>query len=159
MIVLGRRDLDPFIADHPGIKDRALEALASNRAGRRRSLFGGKAPASGSAHPRLLELVDSAPERRSGLAVTPKISQSTLAAMIGVSRENVNRALSLRSTARTVRKMALRPRGRGPAAPADVEGLATSDPPRPTCVEPTGRLVIVPTACAATSHLIGDRAS
>jgi DNA-binding transcriptional MocR family regulator len=43
---------------------------------------------------RLLELVDSSPDRRAGLAVTPKISQSTLAAMVGVSRENVNRALS-----------------------------------------------------------------
>jgi DNA-binding GntR family transcriptional regulator len=28
------------------------------------------------------------------VAATPKISQSTLAAMVGVSRENVNRALS-----------------------------------------------------------------
>jgi CRP-like cAMP-binding protein len=43
---------------------------------------------------RLLELIDSSPERRSGEAVTPKITQSTLAAMIGVSRENVNRALA-----------------------------------------------------------------
>jgi biotin operon repressor len=43
---------------------------------------------------RLLELVDSGPARSVGLAVTPKISQSTLAAMLGVSRENVNRALS-----------------------------------------------------------------
>ncbi len=44
---------------------------------------------------RLLELVDASPESGSGRAVTPKISQSTLAAMIGVSRENVNRALGL----------------------------------------------------------------
>lgn len=43
---------------------------------------------------RLLELVDSSPERRAGQAVTPKITQSTLAAMIGVSRDNVNRALA-----------------------------------------------------------------
>lgn len=43
---------------------------------------------------RLLELIDSTPERQSGQAVTPKITQSTLAAMIGVSRENVNRALA-----------------------------------------------------------------
>ena len=42
----------------------------------------------------MLELIDSSPERRSGEAVTPKITQSTLAAMIGVSRENVNRALA-----------------------------------------------------------------
>jgi CRP-like cAMP-binding protein len=43
---------------------------------------------------RLLELVEASPERRAGVAATPKISQSTLAAMVGVSRENANRALS-----------------------------------------------------------------
>jgi biotin operon repressor len=42
----------------------------------------------------MLELVDSSPERLSGLATTPKISQSVLAGMVGVSRENVNRALA-----------------------------------------------------------------
>lgn len=43
---------------------------------------------------RLLKLAESRPERSSGEAMTPWISQSTLAAMIGVSRENVNRALA-----------------------------------------------------------------
>ena len=41
----------------------------------------------------LLEQFDSTPERQSGQAVTPRITQSTLAAMIGVSRKR-NRALA-----------------------------------------------------------------
>jgi biotin operon repressor len=53
---------------------------------------------------RLLELVDSSPERVAGLAVTPKVSQSTLAAMVGVSRENVNRALSALAAQGSIRQ-------------------------------------------------------
>ena len=95
VIRLGRRELTPFMARHPSVKDRALEGLASatrwqttmisallSRSLTDRLLL------------RLLELVDSSPERLTGMAATPKISQSTLAAMLGVSRENVNRALS-----------------------------------------------------------------
>jgi len=44
---------------------------------------------------RLLELVDSSPSQRPSPAVTPAVSQVTLAAMVGVSRENVNRALAV----------------------------------------------------------------
>ncbi|MDQ6936153.1 MAG: Crp/Fnr family transcriptional regulator [Actinomycetota bacterium] len=95
VIRLGRRELEPFMARHPSIKDRALEKLASNTRWQTtmissllsRSLTDRLVL-------RLLELVDSSPERRAGLSTTPKISQSTLAAMVGVSRENVNRALS-----------------------------------------------------------------
>ncbi len=53
---------------------------------------------------RLLELVDSGPERGPGLSTTPKISQSTLAAMVGVSRENVNRALSALAAEGSIRR-------------------------------------------------------
>jgi CRP/FNR family cyclic AMP-dependent transcriptional regulator len=95
LIRLDRRDLVPFMEQHPILKDRALEALASN------SRFQANLITSLLTRPlaerlvlRLLELIDSSPERRSGRAVTPKITQSTLAAMIGVSRENVNRALA-----------------------------------------------------------------
>lgn len=94
LIRLPRRELQPFIDRHPQIKDRALERLASDLRWMssmivsmvRRSLADRVAL-------RLLELVDSS--RSAGdPPVTPKISQSTLAAMIGVSRENVNRALA-----------------------------------------------------------------
>jgi DNA-binding GntR family transcriptional regulator len=39
-------------------------------------------------------LAETNSRRDDGAGVTPKISQATLAAMVGVSRENVNRALS-----------------------------------------------------------------
>jgi CRP-like cAMP-binding protein len=95
VIRLGRRQLEPFMARHPSIKDRVIEKLASNTRWQTtmissllsRSLTDRLVL-------RLLELVDSSPDRISGLAVTPKISQTTLAAMVGVSRENVNRALA-----------------------------------------------------------------
>jgi CRP-like cAMP-binding protein len=44
---------------------------------------------------RLVELADATPQGQGPKAITPRISQSTLAAMIGVSRENVNRALAV----------------------------------------------------------------
>ena len=95
LISLHRRELVPFMAVHPSVKDRALEGLAAATRWQstmitltlRRSL----ADRIGL---RLLELVDSRPRRVDGLLATPRISQSTLAAMIGVSRENVNRALA-----------------------------------------------------------------
>jgi CRP/FNR family cyclic AMP-dependent transcriptional regulator len=95
LIMLHRRELVPFMAGHPSVKDRALEGLASNTrwqttmiaSSSRRSL----ADRIGL---RLLELVDTSRGRVDGMPATPKISQSTLAAMIGVSRENVNRGLA-----------------------------------------------------------------
>jgi CRP/FNR family cyclic AMP-dependent transcriptional regulator len=95
LIELHRRVLEPFMVEHPSVKDRALEGLASNTRWQttmiaslvHRSLSDRIAL-------RLLELVDSSPDRVDGMPATPKISQSTLAAMVGVSRENVNRALA-----------------------------------------------------------------
>jgi CRP-like cAMP-binding protein len=95
LIRLDRRDLTAFMRDNPTVKDRALEGLA----GMIRAA--GVVMASRDTRTladrlvlRLLDLVDTSPERVAGLAVTPKISQSTLASMTGVSRENVNRALA-----------------------------------------------------------------
>ncbi|MCU1617233.1 MAG: transcriptional regulator, Crp/Fnr family [Frankiales bacterium] len=95
LIRLSRRELTPFLQLHPSVKDRALEGLAS--ASRWQTTVISSLLSRSLADRlllRLLELVDSSPERRSGLAATPKISQSTLAGMVGVSRENVNRVLS-----------------------------------------------------------------
>jgi CRP-like cAMP-binding protein len=105
VIRLGRRELEPFIAAHPSIKDRVIEKLASQtrwqttmissllgRSLRDRLVL------------RLLELVDSGPDRLAGVAATPKISQSTLAAMVGVSRANVNRALSALAAQGSIRQ-------------------------------------------------------
>ena len=105
VIRLGRRELVPFMARHPSIKDRVLEKLASNSRWQttmisslmNRSLADRLVL-------RLLELVDSSPERAAGSSRTPKISQSTLAAMVGVSRENVNRALSALAANGSIRR-------------------------------------------------------
>jgi CRP/FNR family transcriptional regulator, cyclic AMP receptor protein len=95
VIVLGRRHLAPFMADHPVLKDRALESLASNSRWQTTILSSAaRRPLRDRLILRLLELVDSSPESGPGEAVTPKISQTMLASMIGVSRENVNRALA-----------------------------------------------------------------
>jgi CRP/FNR family cyclic AMP-dependent transcriptional regulator len=96
VIVLSRSQLDPFIKQHPMIKDRVLEAVATTSRWQTAMLSAAaRRPLRDRLLMRLLELVDASPERRSGdAAVTPKISQSTLASMIGVSRENVNRTLA-----------------------------------------------------------------
>ena len=95
MIRLARAHLAPFMQRHPEVKDRALETLAAN------SRWQTTVISSAAARPltdrlilQLLELAESTPLSTSGEASTPKISQSTLAAMIGVSRENVNRSLA-----------------------------------------------------------------
>jgi len=105
VVRLGRRELEPFMARYPSIKDRVLERLASDTRWQTtmissllsRSLTDRLVL-------RLLELVDSSPEGRAALSMTPKISQSTLAAMVGVSRENVNRALSALAAQGSIRQ-------------------------------------------------------
>jgi CRP-like cAMP-binding protein len=94
LLVIGREALEPFLQRHPQVVTRALEWLASvarnqtlliatlsRRTLQERLLF------------RLVELADTNAPREKGPGITPKISQATLAAMVGVSRENVNRAL------------------------------------------------------------------
>jgi len=95
LIRLHRGELDPFMARHGDVKDRALEGLASNTRWQTTMISSlATRPLADRLVLRLLELVDSSPKRVSGHAITPKISQSTLASMVGVSRENVNRALA-----------------------------------------------------------------
>jgi CRP/FNR family cyclic AMP-dependent transcriptional regulator len=105
LIRLDRRDLGPFMERHPAVKDRALEGLASNFRWLSTMIATlATRPLKDRLVLRLLELVDSNPERVAGKAATPKISQSTLAAMIGVSRENVNRALSALALGGSIRQ-------------------------------------------------------
>lgn len=92
---LPRRALEPFMASHPVVKDRVLERLASDlrwQSAMTVSLL--NRPLGDRIALRLLELIDSSSAAGSGAPATPKISQATLAAMVGVSRENVNRALA-----------------------------------------------------------------
>jgi CRP/FNR family cyclic AMP-dependent transcriptional regulator len=95
LIRVHRRELAPFMERYVNVKDRALEGLASNTRWQTTMISAlATRPLIDRLVLRMLELVDSSPERLSGQAVTPKISQSMLAAMVGVSRENVNRALA-----------------------------------------------------------------
>lgn len=92
---LERQLLAPFMERHTVMKDRALERLASNSRWQTLVISSlATRPLTERLVLRLLELVNSSPAQSAGRAVTPKISQSNLAAMVGVSRENVNRALS-----------------------------------------------------------------
>ena len=104
LVVLGRDGLEPFLRRHPRVVIRALEGLASvarnqtlliatlsRRTLQERLLF------------RLVELAETNSPRDDGAGVTPKISQTTLAAMVGVTRENVNRALSALSADGAIR--------------------------------------------------------
>jgi CRP/FNR family transcriptional regulator, cyclic AMP receptor protein len=96
VLLLHRRELGPFMQRHVEVKDRALEALASNTRWQTTMISAlSTRPLLDRLILRLLELAETNPDRGAGApAQTPKISQTTLAAMVGVSRENVNRALS-----------------------------------------------------------------
>ncbi len=92
---LTRRHLVPFMAQYPTIKDRVLEKLASNQRWQTTMISAlATKPLVDRLVLRLIELADSSPARRGGSAITPRVSQATLASMVGVSRENVNRALA-----------------------------------------------------------------
>jgi CRP-like cAMP-binding protein len=108
---LDRRDLVPFMARYPQVKDRALEGLASNTRWQTTMIAAlATRPLVNRLAFRLLELVDSntdrSTDRSDGVARTPKISQTTLAAMIGATRENVNRALAVLTEQGFVRREA-----------------------------------------------------
>jgi CRP-like cAMP-binding protein len=105
VVCLHRRHLDAVFADHPVLKDRVLERLASN-ARLQANMFAALAtrPLADRLVLRLLELVESNRGTGDGPARTPNISQATLAAMVGVSRENVNRALSALVTEGLIRR-------------------------------------------------------
>lgn len=95
LLTLARPDVMPFIERHPAAMRRALEGLAAHsrvlvvalaarslRSLRERLLL------------RLLELAETNLPRADGSAVTPPVSQAVLSSMVGVTRENVNRALA-----------------------------------------------------------------
>jgi CRP-like cAMP-binding protein len=95
VLVLKREHLEPLMERHPAIKDRALENLASHMRwyGSLVSTLVSR-PLEERLLVRLLELADSTRHEASGPLSTPDVSQSMLAAMLGVTRENVNRALA-----------------------------------------------------------------
>jgi CRP/FNR family transcriptional regulator, cyclic AMP receptor protein len=95
VVRLARRELTPFMVRHPSTKDRALEKLASNQRWQTTMISSlATKPLVDRLVLRLIELADSQSGRQSGPPTTPRVSQAALASMIGVSRENVNRALA-----------------------------------------------------------------
>jgi CRP-like cAMP-binding protein len=94
LLVLRREHLERLMDAHPAVKDRALESLASNMrwyASLVSTLV--TRPLEERLLVRILELADSMEAEPGTRASTPEVSQSMLAAMLGVTRENVNRAL------------------------------------------------------------------
>jgi CRP-like cAMP-binding protein len=105
LIRLDRRHLVPFMNRYPETKDRALEKLASNERWQTTMISSlATQRLADRLVLRLLELVDSSPQPRAGVAMTPRVSQATLAAMVGVSRENVNRALAVLISSGAIRQ-------------------------------------------------------
>lgn len=96
LLVLNRRYLEPFMSRHPSTKDRALEGLASSERWQSAIVVSRTTwSVADRVALRLIELIDTSPFCIDGLPVTPKISQTTLAAMVGVTRENTNRGIAV----------------------------------------------------------------
>jgi CRP-like cAMP-binding protein len=104
IVVLGRNQLEPFLQRHPRVISRALEGLAFVARGQTRLIAAlSRRTLQERLLLRLVELAETNARGDDGAGVTPKISQATLAAMVGVSRENVNRALGALAADGTIR--------------------------------------------------------
>ena len=96
LLVLGRDQFEPFLRSHPQVMLRALEGISSVARGQTELIAAlARRPLSDRLLLRLLDLVETNAQTADGAGVTPKVSQTTLAAMVGASRENVNRALGV----------------------------------------------------------------
>lgn len=104
LVILGREQLLPFLGRHPQVMARVLEGLASIARAQTELIAAlARRPLRDRLILRLLELAETNSQITGEEAITPKISQSTLAAMVGSSRENVNRALAALATEGVVR--------------------------------------------------------
>jgi CRP-like cAMP-binding protein len=93
----------------PVLKDRALERLASNTRWQTTMISAlATRPLPQRLLLRILELTDTAARNGTGEVSTPEVTQSTLAAMVGASRGNVNRALAALTAQGVVRKVGSR---------------------------------------------------
>jgi CRP/FNR family transcriptional regulator, cyclic AMP receptor protein len=105
LLVLHRRHLEPFVQEHPDVMYRVAERLASNSRWQTTQISSLLTrPLVDRLVMRLIELAETNPEPSQVLS-TPKISQSLLAAMVGVSRENVNRALAKLASNGSIRRV------------------------------------------------------
>jgi CRP-like cAMP-binding protein len=95
LLELSRGHLLPFLLRHPPVMVRVIEGLSSIARGQTEIIAAlARRPLADRLLLRLLDLADTNAHGQGGAGVTPKISQTTLAAMVGASRENVNRALA-----------------------------------------------------------------
>jgi CRP-like cAMP-binding protein len=94
ILELRRQQLLPFLLRHPSVMVRLLEGLSSFARGQAEIIAAlARRPLPERLLLRLLDLAETN-ATADGVGVTPRISQATLAAMVGVSRERVNRALA-----------------------------------------------------------------
>jgi CRP/FNR family transcriptional regulator len=104
LLVLGRTALTTFLDHHPRVALTLLEHVASTsqwQTGMFLSLA--RRPLADRLILRLLDLAETSGSVEADRATTPRISQSTLAAMVGASRENVNRAVAVLAADGTLR--------------------------------------------------------
>ena len=95
LLILGREPLTAFLERHPSVAMKLLEKMASTsqwQTGMFLTLA--RRPLADRVVLRLLDLAESSGSSDPELATSPRISQSTLATMVGASRENVNRTLT-----------------------------------------------------------------
>jgi CRP/FNR family transcriptional regulator, cyclic AMP receptor protein len=104
VLVLGRAVVERLMADHPELKDKALERLAGQTRFQTSMIAAlATSPLERRLLLRILELAEG-----DGGSTTPEITQSTLAAMVGATRENVNRALGSLVARGIIRKVGSR---------------------------------------------------
>lgn len=104
LVVIGREPLMTFLGRHPGVSLKLLEHVASTSQWQTGMLLTlARRPLADRVVLRLLDLAESSGVADERVATTPRLSQSTLASMVGASRENVNRALAALTADGTVR--------------------------------------------------------
>ncbi len=104
LLVIGREPLMTFLSRYPAVSLKLLERVASTsqwQTGMFLTLA--RRPLADRVVLRLLDLAESTGVTDERVARTPHLSQSTLAAMVGASRENVNRALAALTADGTIR--------------------------------------------------------
>jgi len=104
LLVLPREAVMSFLAAQPAVVMKLLEHVASTSRWQTQMIASlARRPLADRVLLRLLDLAESNGSIDRDTAVAPHVSQSTLAAMVGASRENVNRALAGLTAAGTVR--------------------------------------------------------
>lgn len=104
LLVLGREPVTAFMTQHPAVAMRFLEHVATTSRWQTEMIASlARRPLAERVLLRLLDLAESNGSIDGEVAIAPRVSQTTLASMVGASRENVNRALGALATAGTIR--------------------------------------------------------